>query len=112
MSIKFDIEIDSRNCIGLLKIESESEELYRRIINILDNSYKIYSGKIFKIISTFHLIVVELHLKSFINNETKKVAQNVDQISDENARNLIKEIFVKEEELEIFFRKMSRHKTI
>ena len=112
MSINFDIEINSQDSAGLLKIESESEELYRRIIHILDVSYKKYHGKIFKIVSFFHLIVIELYLKAFTNTETNKIAQNVNEISDENARNLIKEIFTKEEELEKFFRKLSKHKTI
>lgn len=108
MSINFDIDVEHCNRLAFLKIESDTELFYRKIINIIDHSYKQYEGTIFKAVSECHIIVVELSLGHFKNNETGKIAKSIDEVSDENARNFIKDIFETEEEIQMFFKKLSR----
>lgn len=108
MNFSFELDVFKEKGLAFLKIESHSEEFYRRIINIIDHSYKKYEGIMFRAMSKSHIVAIELYLKYFLNKENK-IAEDVKDILDENAKSFIIEVFDNAEQIKMFFRRLSRN---
>lgn len=108
MNFSFELDVIKERGLAFLKIESNDEEFYRKIINIIDNSYKKYKDIMFMAVSKSNIVVIQLYLKYF-KDKDNKIAKNIEDILDENTKNFIKEIFNDEKQLKIFFRKLSRN---
>ena len=108
MNFSFELNVIKEKKLAFLKIESHTEEFYRKIINMIDHSYKKYEGIIFRAMSESHIVVIELYLKYFLNKENK-IAENVKDLLDNNAKNFIIEMFDNEEQIKMFFRRLSKN---
>lgn len=108
MNFLFELNVIKEKGLAFLKIESSSEEFYRKIINIIDNSYKKYKEIMFVATSKGCMVVIEIYLKYFINKDNH-LAKNLEDVLYENARNFIIELFENEEQINMFFKKISRN---
>lgn len=111
MNFAFELCVIKYKGLAFLKIESYSEEFYRKIINIIDQSYKKYNRIIFKATSKGSIVVIQIHTK-YLMDKNSKMANSIEDIVDENAKDFIKEIFDNQEQLKIFFKKLSKNNQI